>query len=1080
MSKVFKLNGNPIDVEISPTLAETLDESLDNMTLSLAIDENEQPYAPLLNKISIYERDSNQNEELLTEFLISADNVELVGQNPLRYKHTVSLIQTSQYLTHHLIRNTVFSTSLEYANNDSFLIGGNVYYKVDTTSIAYQFNFHTKTLSAKKINSILLKPKFLAFKKTSVNHYTVGGGGGTDVEEYYDYSVQDMEVEKWSEIFGSGQIPTYPTIYFEIYQSNVLVETLELRLSDFYQNEYIYVPQSILNTINSYTSGQLKIGIRANVYNLSDWTLSPYTDVNVPIYTKLVFETYYDIAEFSVYDVIYTLIKQYRKDTKLYHDATDLFKMPDATHHSDFYNLLKDTQAPNFVFTQASMFDALSEIFRLFDATFRIDKDGYLDIEYFNERKQSDKFNFTDSMKAGRMSSLGEERYSNRLISFFQNTQVEDRFPNSISEKSTAYLRSKTLGVPGMEDFVFEVPKNIDFIKKVMVTANYNITSKTYSLTPPHAGIDFSFERVLFTDAPFNKTLDITDSVIESSYWSILPSVGSINPFITGQRGKQNTISYERGTKYINACSYYKITNETLLLNTQMKTIRNVIKIALCKELGATSLNGWETNFSDISWRDLKMSVEYVALVDGKLVNESIDNKYDGEIFINQDNGSIDINKLGLNMVGLSLKLGQPTLTMTQKFTTWTNRIKKGQWFIKNGEIWVANTCSYTLITNNTVQATIEFVKNFNSLASRIQLNREKRLSNISNELTTKCEENYGEFIYFTDNTSFNENPEVIALNDQYVKETLLAGIGIKPENTKKIEYALLTALDENNNIISLKETGNVENIAVPMVVYGSGSSVCFEMSFDSPISAGNQLLDNYSHLVSDSTPSSDYWVEVVGWFSRAILYTDEYGVANKFTINFVSMDEDLTRLFPVMKKQIIENTDYSPSNLEDLDFTSLGKLEEFAYYKKSNEIFALNYQLHFLPYKESGRGECFLGNEFIKNNGFAKGTNFRKFRFVYTVNTNDFEYSILDTKGEAQYNCDFETKTNLSTNYVCNATLILNLSVTEANRIKTWALVDENNNIYFASNNPISFELIGGVVKPVADIVFFTRHHRI
>lgn len=1216
--KKFYLDGTEIKVEISPTLVETLDESLDNMTLSLAINQDATPLEPLKHKIQVYD-----NTTLMNEFLISSDNVELVGVNPARYKHTVSLIQNSQRLTKNLIRNNVFSTSIS-SFLSSYIFGGAFWFACNRAQnyrrgLYYSKNTLSLDLSKTHIEDLYIKPDFLVFYRESFFSFIT-------IDDYYPlarhitkrYVVnQDTSANKWSDVYkNSPSDVDYPTIVFQIGG-----ETKNWKLTDFRNNVPIKVPTEILNWIKTFSSGTLNISANELINtNASGFDWSQDTTVNSPIFGKLIFSLEGAVSiDRSVYEVIEELIKQYRKDTKLYHDAVDLFKMPDSTHHKDLYDLLTNTSSPNFAFTQASMFDALAEIFRLFDATFRIDKDGYLDIEYFNERATDKKFELIDSLKAGRSSALGEERYANRLLTYFQNTKVDDKFPNSNNDKATAYLRSKTLGVPGISDFVFIVPKPIDILNKVYIENNQNLVNVNFDLYDDEWRIqdnEYAMQEIMFSSS-FTSLIDITSNVVEEEIWSNLPTTGAMTPSTTTLY-KQNTLYYKRGTNYIEISNYYNITDPIAAFNNKKAVIDNLfLTVASLKKnlglMGTTQSGSYvpsaKVNPGTTSWQNLKLKVDYIALTDGKLINESINNKYDGEILTNQNNGSIDINKLGLNMVGLSLKLGQPTLTITQSFTSWENRIKKGQWFVQNGETWVANNCSYTLVDNEHVQATIEFVKDFNGLASRIELNREKRLSNISNDLTTKCEENYGEFIYYCDTVSPSQAGEEIALKDQFLRNTLSLGFGKKlmdanistsynasslviqetlnssldltqytkknlirlsgyvgdgvesdnpggnivlwenndqtgksieipisgaakasiylnditrefevdyyylstidfnqvdptmyiedgdnlevclivdkgtilgavilddlntsgltgwydpssiilryPENDYRIEYALLTALNEDNSIISLEETGQVKNIAVPMVVYGSGNSICFEMSFESPISAGTQLLNNYT---------SSIWSD--GWFSRHVLYTNEDGEAPKFTIDFVKMQEELTRYFPAMKKS--DNNDF-------LETYSFGKLEEFAYYKKPNEIFALNYQLHFLPYVPTGKKQTFLSNEYIKNNGFANGLNNKLLHIIYTSeeDEDDFEYSILDTKGYGEHTTNFSIPNlQFQDSHKFQIRFDTQLTNAELDKIKTWAIVDERNNIYFASNNTPGSNGF--------NITFIFRHHRI
>jgi len=1297
----FYIGTTETQIEMSYTLVETLDETLDNMTVSLPLTRNDTPYKPLtrfyvkeewfnyefsgdltniMNEpeigdkvvltsdsgdvmegvitaisidepnqtadfsvkfktneiifatgdiLDVYATDSKRftvelsgdpeydttTEELINTYIISADKVELAVQNNYAsgntiqqlYKHTLTLMQLSEYLVHHEIRNTVFSTSLE---SSQFIVDVGacaVSYHPTAALVGFGYMMHnefayvgtkevgTIDLSKKKITQLKLKLDFLYQFVDSSNVAPVPGGILTSTI-YFSMNGEYENITRWSDIYTSiGTQATegayLPTIRFTIGDDT---RDLQLQSDDVKNGDTIVVPANIITWIQSKSGGTLTIEVLNATNNTTflynnTFANKQFNSYKIPMMVSFKATFYVNSVEMSVYDVIETLLKQQTKSTALYPktSANYLFQMPTLQHNPDLYNLLKNTSSPNLIFTQSNFYDALVEIFKLFDAIFTIDKDGYLDIEYYNEQ---DKINAPSI--AGKQLAITEEKYNDKLISYFQNTQIEDRFPNSNDEKATAYVRSKGLGVPSESDYVFMLPKPIYLIKKVKIKADLSRALYQWE----EIGVNTSVYQYRFGDLP-EQALDITENVVESSIWSLLPN--DTTSLDNNKKYKYNCFSYTKGSNYIDISGYYNTTE-----SIKRATINNVIAAGLARLFGYNEITltaFFQKDIGENGFKNVKMSVDYISLADGKLVIENEENKYNGEMIINQGNGSIDINKLGLNMVGLSLKLGQPTMTMTQTFTTWENRVKKGQYFELNGERWVANVCNYTAIQDK-IQATIEFVKSFNGLASRIQLNREKRLSNISNELTTKAEETYGEYIYYTSNSiqkARGVKVEQIALDESFLFNQLTMGFGYKMPKQKispdleatsygkttteleaitnatrntlyrvngtvvavltrylvitdgttntviprcmfshndtilwniieqrfeynenatfitptdvsvgdsievfivrenrvnlfgavgtyngtiyynnlrtprfvfsneyTMEYATLSALDTNNNIL-YADTQKVDNIAIPLLVYGSGNSVCFEMSYDSPISAGNQLLDNYT---------SEIWTN--GWFSKAVLYTDLQGKADKFTINFVKMQQDLTRCYP----QMVDNI----TNQNALSTYSFGKLEQFAYYKKPNEIFALNYQLHFLPLetikqttatiKDNGG---FLANEYIKNNAFKNGLNKKNLHIVYSTNEND-KYSILDTKGIGTSisitNIIGVKNTSALSNFNV-LTLIFTAPTNAWNNIETWAIVDEENNIYYSSNLPprIASNTSGEFL-----LSFITRHNKI
>lgn len=1234
-NKLFYLNGQPLDVEISPVLAQTLDETIDNITITLKVDKRfgESPLDPLKNEVELVQVYDDDSIEIINKFVISADNVQLATENPLRFKHQLTLVQRAQKNTKKEMRNTVFSTSLETSkfsitSGRSYILRGitaeiphleNYFYRFQLTNSSYYEQLSSGIngrvdLSKKKIYKMsILKNIGVQIVRNEPWVLRVHSEPDSSLSATNKFELEPLETTSLNEILQhqNEQDRIEPSIVINVYNNNVLIDSRNILIGfdNFNNNVSFDVPSEICEWLRTFSVGYAEFVFNLPInLNLSSWDSVLIKENKVPFFYYANIQINFEGVEKSCYEVIQTLLNQQLKETADYNRTNDpthyvpLFQLPTLTHNNELYELLTKTSAPNFVFTQGNMYEILVEIFKLFDAIFTIDNDGYLDIEYYNEQNQH-KIEFEEGKKAGRQSSLGEERYANRLISYYQNTKIKDRFPNSNQENATAYLRSKTIGVPRASDFVFLVNKPIDIIQKAFITGtNYVITTKTlpslnmawytstYNFTVNPEGTLYNVSvYVQFVINFKNKLIDITQNVNEKSIWSILsesmtfPIDGDYNKI-----GKYNSLFYERGTPYIYVSDYYNDPTDI-----RQAVINNVLNNALHINFGLDTTyvdTVVQISVGSIDWHQLKMAIEYISLADGKLVNESINYKFDGGMIINQNNGSIDINKLGLNMVGLSLKLGQPTLTMTQKICKWEDRVKKGDYFIKDGARWVANTCNYTLINKDLIEASIEFVKNFNGLASRIELNREKRLSNISNDLTVKCEETYGEYIYFSDRniSDLPEYRESVVFDNGFLQNSLAMGFGymlveqvlgdlynatndiinstiasfnpsnykqnklikitgyvvqdIVPENTTgllilndsinldgnemvipycasfqsalrknvitgnfeinysvfdlvnpsteypysviaqrdqvdvliitdgvsilggvvidinvtglddwfdytkinqfvprndyTIEYASLDALDENGNVIQEDEY-SADHVAIPLLVYGSGMSVCFEMSFDSPIAAGTQLVDNYTSVYASG-----------GWFSKYVLYAAKDGTATKFTIDFIMLQEELTRQFPKLAHDNGQGIATTP-----LATYSFGKIREFAYYKKPNEIFALNYQLHFLPFHDLNG--CFLSNEYIKNNGFANGLNKKPLHIVYTTRESNFEYSILDTKGEGT-RADI-TATLLGTNQGANRLDIgfeTGLTREQMSTIKTWALVDDENNIYFASNN--------------------------
>ena len=1225
-TKRFILNRNyasPLEIEVAPTIVQTLDETLDNMTVVLKANTSANPIAPL--QVFEIQEYIGSTWTTIIPLLVSADNVEIFSTNPLLYKHTLTLVQSHQFLTKHLTRNTVFSTSLQ-GNNFVTTASQSIYQKVkEAVSHPYWGAFDNYApLAANYMQGLIyLKNKTISSIDMDINfkvQVTKNTGGYSGIQSYtYQAFQKTIYPKDWLSLYEGATHPEdigkFPKITFGHSEGGLDSSRVWNLNSDTLYNAInkstVRVPQSIVDWINTKVEGSIAIFINNVDTTNGTFLNSPAfidNDNVAPIkYARLRLDFNVRSTENSVYYVLDTLLKQYMQETSEYNSGNDptikpLFLLPTLSHNPELYNLLTTTSSPNFVFTQTNLFETIIEIFKLFDATFTIDSDGYLDIEYFNEQNQT---TIVVSDIAGKNSSLSEEKFATSSIAYFQNTKIIDKFPNGNDDNSTAPVRSKTLGVPNQEDYVFITPKPIDIILRTYLQIAYQLTPKTFALGTEGSG-DATFRnyyQIVFDNE--NKPLDITNNVVEHSLWSLLPT-SSVLP-INGnwnEQGMYNSLSYTSGTNFIDVSGSY-----TTTFSLRQTIIKNVIKTAIAREIGwgaSIADSPIDFTFSTPDFKSLRLGVEYIALTDGRLQIENLEQKYDGEILSNQANGSIDINKLGLNMEGLNLKLGQPTLTLTFKFTKWADRITKGQFFFDElGQKWVANVCSYTFLTSDVISTTIQFVKNFNGLSQRIQLAREKRLTNISNELTTKCEDNYNEYVYyytpnsstinserivfanvsnqtqeffnsiamtfnstlpskivsygdipFTPNTitqsgvgfnAFNNlssdnkhiysgigyigyindsisgriqirpnsdltgtpiiaplssgNADTITfdtilrelvfnqtddfnnydfqvgdrINFYAIKDgTSVVGVGITAykhpidiyptptdfsfgemrnyiyDNSYKVEYSLITPRDLKGNTFVV--SGNERaNIFIPLMVYGAGNSVCFEMAFDNPINAGNQLLTDYE---------SSIWSG--GYFSRAVLYTDNEGFADQFDINFVKLQEPITEYFPEAKKDNLNN--YIPT-------FSFGNMTNFKYFKKPNEIFALNYQVHFLPLPSRIETD-FLSNEFIKNNGFANGLNGKTFYLYYAVVG---KYSILDIKGRTTDTIkEITSVSSVANTGTRKLTMTFYFaSVSNYQNVSSWAICDENGNIYFSSNTPLAS-------ATTCQVLFATRHHRL
>lgn len=1055
----IKINNELINAEILPLVDETKDESLDIFSFSLLVSGIANPLAPY-QKVQII---TDNNETL--NFVISSDSVEMASLNPVMYKHNIHCTQNTNELKTHLVRNSNFSQPPNvwetFNQPHSYCLG----YSEENTSLPSSINRYHAPLSLSAFSyqsesSYLEKVTMSSRKKAARCYLNVdlriaekmqsGSVGDGTTRWFYPKTRTDL-LDEFSG-FQYSTISVQETLRLSYYQRNgtsVSIDATPQQLfgkSELQFNQEIESPllTQLLNEgcYNIYidTSSGHRL-ITADQYAVTETKSIVFYTVNF----KFKVETYY----YSCFDILQLLINRQKQ---VYNDQSreDLFKLPSS---GDLYDLLTKTIAPNYVFTQNTMYECVAEVFRLFDAIFTMDSDGYLGIEYFNDRNATELPNNTKLVGANL--SLGENRFTNRLISYYQNAKQEITHP---SKQSFAHLRTNKLGVPDNNSFSYVVEHPIDqiincevLLQEVRITCGWGSSASTGFVTQVFVTGDF--------------VLDISHYVVNEQLWGTLSQVYNesdlkVNPYTLCQA---NTLSFKDTT--IDVFNTFTFSN-----GVNFYSIRAVLLCAYWWQLGLTGA-GTQGTLNDISifyivdpnnqwsittapdYENIRMRVTYIATLDGRVVSESASYKYDGESLIDQYNGAVDLDKMGCNMLGINYKSGEPTLNVNQKVTTWANRIKKGQILKFENTEWIANVCSYTILQDGLYSGQISFVKNFNSLSLNTRIIREKRMSQISNELTQKSEDNIIEYVYY-DVSPLGFNNDTLSIEPT----KLLNGI------VGSFDY-LFSDKSSFDGVDTGVLTRNIEShppqwIYMPLNKYSNGNGICYEVTFNSPIIAGYK---------TRKVSSSDVWFGSDKWFTDYVRYADTDGFMDVASIGFFRKASSNTSVWSVEE-------DYFPYLNDDFNSKPI-TIRNYAVYKQPNEVFALNYQLAFIPQNET---DVFFYPRFFKESLFID----KKYcdRNVYVVTTQE-KFSIFDLRADTSL-----TLYDVNDISIGNSN---NIIVSTSQNFNLYndggvAIVDKEYNILFAYNNKnngtsnhiniyFGFKRIRGKLPQVSRMLNFT-----
>ena len=963
----IQIGSQTIDkANILPNENEVLDETLDTFSFSLLSD-SPLPFAPSQGVKITHEDDS------VSIFVISSDSVEPYTLSKELYRHTIVVTENARLLSKFVVRNSVFTQppsrykeayvahccvpKQDSEHSYNYMEWDHIQSRIEPLNLEAAYN--------EKANSVKIELRLQCGISTvhydTQNWASVSKNDFTSIAEINSYVGTELgsihfDTPLWIHYTLNGTIH-HDALNYSIFPSSTPIFNTEVEC-----------PQILSLLRQGATDLYLDTGATPFVqgYYDADGVNRHVPFVGIQLIVKA------EVYSYSCYDILDLLLKRHAQSWEYEGDEFSKeapFKIPRS---GELYDLLSSTPAPNFTFTQCTLFEAVAEVFRVFDAIFTIDEEGYLGITYFNKRN-------AESFKrmSGINLALGEDRYVNGLVSYYQDARVEEKFP---SNGTFAPSRSAELGVPGIGDHYFVTPHAIQALNEAKVLTAISVRYDSSSV------VEIS-----------NYPLEIGRYIKEKSVFGVLPTDDSV-PWNDQNTFKQNnTVFYQSGDNKISLA--YAMTNAW---GTTYYPFGNLLSCALRRQLGYFP---YDVSFpvplvrtpdtSTPKWWEVRMSVSYIATLDGRLELQTINSKFEGQMIIDQTNGAVDLSNLGRNMLGLSYKMGEPSLGAVYKPTTWANRIKKGDYITFDGATWVANACNMTLLKGGYYQERVSFVKDYNELSLRKTLLREKRFTNISRSLVLKSEENVVEFCYVSA-SQIQATPERTIFSKAAFENCFANSFGISTD-IKSIGVACLS--------------GGGDVSYFPMIRYGAGNMVCFEMSFDDPMSAGIQTKVNQTG-----------WFGTVAYYSTSVNYTNPYGYIEYAYVSVSYNDErEFDDQFPKIT---------TPGH-------DLFQLDKFYFYKQPNEITALNYEIAFIPI-----GGFFVGRRFIDDNFLVSGKWGERKLYVHYSNE---KYTVTDFKAKGQRVA------------VASKSLVSGgISLTHGElgeHYQSWAIADEDGYFLFACN---------------------------
>lgn len=1064
------------------------DETLDTATIEILADDREKPY-DVRSHCKLVIGDETKYYRLAT------DNASVFSLSPFTYKHSLSLVQATRELSHHILPNMVITKPREKTGKAFFsttntlnlqhywtavaptqglalwdgFMGANFDLTADGRAVARDdlksryWNEPFACSKNEKIELCELRISYKALKPTSLDATTL------------------KAKSSFMTLHKVPSIPSFLKVYAVVYHTTTNtsralwdtdikerndIATIELT-NQSWQGDYLVLnlTQSQVDAINEYDDGYIAIDIRSDVTGTLPTALADakgvtdrlFADVkeftqNGYEYIVCSMELAFTYKRTFLYDTLKKIIAreqaEYTRGNK-----KPLFALP--TSGADYVELTT-TESPEFSFSGQTVFEAVSQVLSTIDALPDFDtienQDGsvtnVLRLDRLNERGKA----YANSKVAGISHGLGEEKYVNGVLTEFQKAETERKFPSGV-EGTYTNVRLKGYGVPELKDFAMVLDKPIKYVRKLEIKTpvSFQVTLKNSEGTYVKATSQI--------DLP----IDVSPFCFEESvYSSALSDRGEYTNNNHNERLQMNCLKFSKGSKSIDLGN-----KTTTAYNKVFLTFWNCWKVAFDRMFGAYATNTYtkieadqtpwfsynlptEGDYSSVWFR-----CEYVSDVDGRVIVASPTKKADGEMYASAQGASIDLGKLGLNMVGLSMRTGVPTMTCNQVISYWDKRIKKGMTIERDGFAWVANKCQYQTISQSNkgydiIKGTIEFTRDFNGLSKRIAIDQNKRYSNISSSIVDKCEVNIVNYatlgVSQSANAVFTQTDGITPIDVGSLARFIGKPFGVSFAGAN-VGGVLKEPLDADFARYYLEpQASGVRDVYMPLTVYGCGNCVCFESSFDDAISAGIRM--------DVSTEDNGKWwypwqeaTQTKRYFGKDVKYADDEGYAETISIDYVSgHGANFPSTFP-----------YIPNS----GTNKVGTLLGLKFGKMPNEIIAVNYEMAFVAKDEGIDNLVFMGKRFFDLVSQPMRQTGCKLYLGVKDDGKDERYSLLDAKAKGTayeinsiqaFKANDATTANPYRDYYLKVTLPSGVSIPEKD-YRSYCLADEEGNILVACN---------------------------
>ena len=306
----------------------------------------------------------------------------------------------------------------------------------------------------------------------------------------------------------------------------------------------------------------------------------------------------------------------------------------------------------------------------------------------------------------------------------------------------------------------------------------------------------------------------------------------------------------------------------------------------------------------------------------------------------NQGANVAETSFYGEKMRGAIARLGQDVEQRTYDIKTYSQMPKVGQ--ILDGKYIATVDAEYDITR---IRITVTLAKNFNQLSQFVGLNSNYRLYDISEKQSVERHIHYAERIIVgksayasrysyqsNGNTVVDTHNTILRYFTLMMKRTFDRGAWSADESDYVINKIMCA-------FVSFDKFNASDGILMPVVAFPFGNSICFNISFYDNYGAGFQSSNDFENEKNKATQRLVPYTDVYGEFSKMSLFMSD----NAWTPSFNEQkDGGKAMLYP-------EGTLFSKYGFTTLEAT--GNLDDYALKidKDSREQIDFSYQVHYV-----------------------------------------------------------------------------------------------------------------------------------